>query len=505
MTQYDVIVVGAGNAALAAAVSAKENGAARVVVLEKAARDMRGGNTYWSGAGLRFAFDEPRELLALLPGVKGDEEKFCAEIKPYPKDTYFADLIRTSNGRADPMLCRLLADNSRDTVFWMNQVGNIALERSEHHAREFGGLAGGKVRLSAPGIAVRVVDEGPGLSDSWFKTAESMGIEIRYGSAASELIVDSGGQVSGVKVRDETGYHTLSGNAVVLGCGGFEANVQMRTQHIDARIGQALVRGTPHNQGDGLRMALAIGAMSAGQWSGCHSSPVAADLGEFVPRSMGDRSGRHSYLFGVMINRKGLRFLDEGEASHTVTYAKYGRAILAEPGSFAYQVFDSKVTGLLEKKYSLGKFLTADTIEDLVAQMEIDNRSQAIETLRGFNSAARDVADGFDPTREDGLSTRGLSPNKTNWALRLDKPPFYAYPVTGGITFTFGGLKINEAAQVIGTDWRPMAGLYACGEMVGGLYYDNYAAAAGLVWGATSGRIAGRSAAKHSRGANHGG
>ena len=132
---------------------------------------------------------------------------------------------------------------------------------------------------------------------------------------------------------------------------------------------------------------------------------------------------------------------------------------------------------------------------DLVAGMDLDDRRQALQTLRDYNQAARDASEGFDPTREDGLATRGLAPNKTNWALKLDRPPFRAYPVTGGITFTFGGLKIDETTRVIGTDWRAIPGLYACGEIVGGLYYDNYAAAAGLMWGATSGRLAGRSAA----------
>jgi tricarballylate dehydrogenase len=289
---------------------------------------------------------------------------------------------------------------------------------------------------------------------------------------------------------------TIKARSVVLGCGGFEANVQMRTQHIGALVGAAKVRGTPHNQGDGLRMALAIGAMPWGQWSGCHATPISADWGEFAPRELTDRSNRLSYVYGIMINRRGRRFVDEGEDGALFTYAKFGRAILAEPGAKAYQLFDSKVVHLLEPRYATSTPITADTLEGLIEQLDIDDKEQALKTVLEYNAHARDAAEGFDPSRKDGLRSRGLGLDKTNWAVRLDRPPYYAYSATGGITFTFGGLKVNEHAQVIGTDWRPIKGLYCCGEMVGGLFYDNYPAGTGLVSGATFGRIAGRSAAR---------
>ena len=357
------------------------------------------------------------------------------------------------------------------------------------------GVKRGNVVIWPPGLIVRAAHEGVGLSSSWFAIAESAGVEIRYASAATELMVDQRARVVGVKVRDDNGIHEITGKAIVLGCGGFEANVQMRTQHIGPLVGAAKVRGTPHNQGDGLRMALAIGALSWGQWSGCHATPISADWGEFAPRALTDRSNRLSYLYGVMLNRQGLRFVDEGEDTNFYTYAKFGRAILAQPGAKAWQIFDQKVIHLLEPRYSTSKPLTADTLEELVEQLDLDDRKQAVKTLHAFNAAARDVDEGFDPSRKDGMSTRGLTPEKTNWGIRLDTPPFHAYSATGGITFTFGGVKVNENTQVIGTDWRPLKGLYACGEMIGGLFYDNYPAGAGLVSGATFGRIAGRSAA----------
>jgi tricarballylate dehydrogenase len=488
--QFDVIVVGAGNAALASAVSASENGAKRVLVLEKAPREMRGGNTHWSGGVLRFAFDDPREIGPLIPGAEEEYEDFYSGISPYPVKDYHGDLMRVSNGRTDPVLSKILVENSKDTVFWMNKTGKIKMEP----AINLSSVRQGKKVIWARGAVVRAAHEGVGLSKSWFATAEKMGIDVRYGNAAVDLCVDGNGAVNGVRVRDDESLKTINGTTVVLGCGGFEANVQMRTQHIGPLVGQAKVRGTPHNQGDGLRMALEIGAMPWGQWSGCHATPISADWGEFAPREMTDRSNRLSYPYAIMINRAGQRFVDEGEDGALFTYAKFGRAILAQPGAKAYQIFDAKVVHLLEPRYSTSVPITADTLEELVDQLDIDNKEQALKTITEYNSGACDP-DRYDPTKKDGLRSSGLNPEKSNWALRIDTPPYYAYSAAGGITFTFGGLKVDGNAQVIGTDWRPIRGLYACGEMVGGLFYDNYPAGTGLVSGATFGRIAGRSAA----------
>lgn len=490
MNSYDVIVVGAGNAALAAAVSAKENGAERVVVVEKAPREMRGGNTHWSGGVLRFAFDDPREIGELLPDVEEQFENFYDGVSPYTQDDFHGDLMRVTSGRTDPVLSKLLVSSSFDTVKWMNKVGGIKMEP----AITLSAVKKGNVMVWARGLVVRAEHEGVGLSRSWFSTAERLGIEIRYGAAATELLVGDDGRISGVKVRDDDGISILNARSVVLGCGGFEANVQMRTQHIGPLVGAAKVRGTPHNQGDGLRMAMNIGAMPWGQWSGCHATPISADWGEFAPRELTDRSNRLSYVYGVMLNRKGRRFVDEGEDGALFTYAKFGRAILAEPGAKAWQIFDSRVIHLLEPRYQTSKPITANTLEGLIEQLDFDDRDQALKTIEEYNACARDI-DGFDPTKKDGHASKGLALEKTNWALRIAKPPFYAYSATGGITFTFGGLKVNETAQVIGTDWRPIKGLFCCGEMVGGLFYDNYPAGTGLVSGATFGRIAGRSAA----------
>lgn len=493
MQDYDVIVVGAGNAALAAAVSAHENGA-RVLVLEKAPRELRGGNTHWAGAVFRFAFDDPRELAPLLPGIEERFENFYDGVNPYTRKDYMADLLRVTNGRTDPMLAGILVDNSRDTVFWMHETGGVKMEPASTVA----GVKKGNTVMWPRGLIVRAQHEGVGLSRSWFATCEKRGIEVRYGSAATELVLDGRGRIAGVKVRDDDGLTTINGRAVILGCGGFEANVQMRTQHIGPLVGAAKVRGTPMNQGDGLRMAMAVGAMPTGQWSGCHATPISADWGEFAPREFTDRSNRLSYHYGVMINRRGRRFVDEGEDENLYTYAKFGRAILAEPGARGYQIFDSRVLHLLEPRYSTSQPIIAHSMKELIAQLDLDDPEQALKTVEEYNAATRSNR-AFEPSRKDGHATKGLPIDKTNWATKIDQPPYFAYSVTGGITFTFGGLKVDANANVVGTDWRPMPGLYACGEMIGGLFYDNYPAGTGLVSGATFGRIAGRHAAKSQR------
>src|SRR5690349_5308528 len=204
MQEYDVVVVGAGNAALSSAVSAHENGA-KVLVLEKAPRDMRGGNTHWAGAVLRIAFDEPRELAPLLPGIEEEYENFYEGITPYTRKDYMDDLLRVTSGRTDPILSNILVNNSKDTVFWMHEVGGVKMEP----AITVAGVKKGNMVVWPRGLVVRAVHEGVGLSRTWFATVEKRGIELRYSSAATELVVDGKGKVSGVKVRGENGLETI--------------------------------------------------------------------------------------------------------------------------------------------------------------------------------------------------------------------------------------------------------------------------------------------------------
>jgi len=490
MSEFDVIVVGAGNAAFAAANSARENGAEKVLVLEKADRQTRGGNTFFSGGLLRIAYDDPEDLRPLVPDAEEEVSDFFENVEPYTKDDFWGDLLRVTGGKTDRALATVLIDNSYDTIRWMHEYAGITMEPAVSLSAF---KVDGKTKWQK-GAIIRALHEGIGLSAGWFAKTEENGIEIRYETAATALITDGRGAVAGVTVQGPDKKEDIHAKSVVLACGGFEANAQWRAQYLGAPWDHAKVRGTEHNQGDGLRMALAIGAMPCGQWSGRHSTPISNEWPDFADRKRTDKSNRLSYPYGVLINRAGLRFLDEGEDVAFYTYAKFGAQILGEQGSLGWQIFDQKTIHLLEPRYSTSDPIEAPTLKELLAKLDLDDRDQALATLEAYNQAARGD-DGFNPSTKDGLSTTGLSPNKSNWALRLDKPPFVAYSATGGITFTFGGLKIDADARSIATDWRPIPGLYVCGEMVGGLFHFNYPGGTGLVSGAVFGRIAGRNAA----------
>jgi tricarballylate dehydrogenase len=487
MPDYDVIVAGAGNAALAASVAARNAGAERVLVLEKAPEDHRGGNTYFSGGLLRMRLDGIDEILRLAPQAK-DLPGFMDGVEPYPGDAFRADLHRMTEGRTDPDLSEILIGNSYETACWMAEQGI----RFEPAISLSAVRVGGAIKFSR-GAIIRAVNEGVGLSAMWFAAARRMGVEIRYGCGVTRILQEGDGRVRGVVVRDGHGIHEVGARAVVLGCGGFEANAAWRAQYLGRPWDSARVRGSRYNQGDGLRMALEIGAMPWGQWSGCHATPINAAAAPFGDRKLTDKTNRLSYLYGVMINKAGLRFVDEGEDQALFTYAKFGGAILSQPGGIAYQIFDAKVVGLLEPRYATSEPIVAPNLAELVRKLEV-NRDTALRTLEEFNAAAGHGQ--FNPAQRDAMATRGLPLPKSNWAQKLDAPAFYAYPVTGGITFSFGGLKIDQRAAVIGTDWEPIAGLYTCGEMVGGLFHNNYPGGSGLMSGAVFGRIAGTNAAR---------
>jgi tricarballylate dehydrogenase len=243
-------------------------------------------------------------------------------------------------------------------------------------------------------------------------------------------------------------------------------------------------------------MALDFGAAPNGHWSGAHACAWDINAPPFGDLDVGDRFQKHGYPFGIVVNAKGQRFLDEGADFHSYTYAKYGGEILKQPGMFAWQIFDQKTLHLLRDEYRIPRTTKekADTLEGLAERLEGVDPRGFLETVSTFNAAPRpDVA--FNPNIHDGLRTSGLPIDKTNWAQPLDTPPYEAYAVTTGITFTFGGLKITNDAEVEDTTGRPIPGLFAAGEIVGGLYYHNYASGTGLMAGAVFGRISGRNAA----------
>ena len=489
MSDFDVIVVGGGNAAFAAAVSAHENGAKRVVVLEKAPKAQRGGNTHFSGAVFRHIFNDVKELDRFVPDAEEKYPGFHAGVQPYPIAAFREDLMRVTDGRSDPELSKILIEQSYDAMCWLQESGRMKFEL----AHSVMGIKVGTKMKWPTGAIVRTVHEGVGLSATWFKTAEQLGIEIRYDAFVMKLVQSDNGRVSGVVVRGPDGIKTLTAKSVVLGCGGFETNPAWRLRYLGSPWDHAKVRGSNFNYGDGLKMALDIGAMPWGHWGGCHATPINAEAPDYGRRDLTDKTNRLSYSYGVMLNVEGRRWIDEGADFNSYTYAKYGGLILKQPRSLVYQIFDSKVLDMLEPRYSTSEPFKSDTLEGLVKQLKVDHQ-QALKTLNEYNAAAGRGGP-FNAAVLDHLHTEGIEPAKTNWAQKLDTPPYVSYPVTGGITFTFGGVKVTKDAQIVASDWKPMPGLYACGEMVGGLFHYNYPLGTGLMSGLVFGRIAGRSAA----------
>ena len=493
--ESDVVVVGGGNAALCAALSAAEHGVS-VLVLERAPEAEAGGNSRFTAGAIRCVYDGVEDLKILMPDLT-EEEIANTDFGSYTEEQFFDDMFRVTEYRTDPELTEVLVKRSRDTIRWMRDKG---VRFQPIYGRQ-AFKVDGKFKFWG-GLTVEAWGGGPGLVQALTNAARKNGVKIAYEARALSLEHDDDG-IKGIRVRYKGKTQTIKTKAVVLAAGGFQANAEWRTRYLGPGWDLAKVRGTRFNTGDGIRMALEVGAMPTGNWSGCHAVGWDRNAPEFGDLTVGDNFQKHSYPFGIMINAKGERFVDEGADFRNYTYAKYGRVILEQPGQFAWQIFDKKVLHLLRDEYRIKQVtkVTANTLEELVSKLDDVNAEKALETIKAYNAAVMtDVP--FNPNIKDGRGTRGLPINKSNWANTIDEPPFEAYAVTCGITFTFGGVKINTAAQVIDTEGAPIPGLYAAGEMVGGIFYFNYPGGTGLMNGAVFGRIAGSSAAKAVRGAN---
>jgi len=490
---YDVIVVGGGNAALCAALSARERGA-RVLVLERAPEAARGGNTAYTGGGFRMVHNGVETVKLVVPDLS-EGEIANTDFGQYSAENYLDDLGRVTQWYCDPDLAETLVRNSTDTVQWLYGQGIRFVPRFGRYAFKHEG----KFKFFG-GTVVEASGGGRGLVQSEYKAAEKHGVQIRYNAQAMGLIREAGG-VGGVRIVVKGVEEEIRARAVVLAAGGFQANREWRTRYLGPGWDMAKVRGTRYNTGDGIRMALDIGAQAYGQWSGCHAvswERYAPDFGD-IERPI--TLSRNGYPFGIMVNGEGKRFVDEGADLRNYTYAKYGRVVLGQPGSYAWHIFDAQVDHLLHEEYrSKGTTkVHADTLEELVARMEDVVPGEFLETIREFNAAVKRDAP-FSPNVKDGKCTTGLAINKSNWANAIEKPPFTAYAVTCGITFTFGGLKIDTTTRVLDIADEPLPGLYAAGELVGGLFYYNYPGSSGLMAGSVFGRIAGREAAAYALG-----
>jgi tricarballylate dehydrogenase len=487
---YDVVVVGGGNAGFSAAHAARELGAS-VLVLEKTVREEAGGNSYYTAGAFRVAFGGLDDLLPLLDDPR-DDRLARTVVPPYPETEFWQDMARLTGGRCDRLLTDLLISRSAETLRWLRDKGLKFRLMYERQAYSSGGSW-----VFFGGLPVGTVGGGKGLVAQHTAAATEAGVVIRHGAAVSGLRRDQAGTVVGVIYRDLDGRrHDVDAGAVVLAAGGFEADPERRERYLGPGWSRALVRGSPSNTGEVLDLAVEAGAARFGDWSSCHS--VAWDAG--APPGGGDRAltnqlTRQSYPLGIVVNGQGRRFVDEGADYRNYTYAKYGREILAQPGGIAFQLFDAKTRPLLRAEEYDSQPITgasAATLEELAERLGIDADGLR-RTVDAFNSAIVDVP--FDPAIKDGRASL-VNPPKSNWAQALDSPPFYGYAVACGITFTFGGLRIDQHARVLDSAGTPIGGLYAAGEMVGGLFYSNYPGGTGLTSGAVFGRIAGDHAAR---------
>lgn len=509
----DVLVAGSGNAGLCAAIAAREAGALRVTVIDKCPEEWLGGNTFFTAGAFRTVHDGLRDLLPLVNNIDSTTSQRI-DLEPYSKREFENDLKRTCGGKSDPHLANVLVRESNSVIKWLATNGvrfQLSLNRQAYEVD-------GRLKFWG-GMALRTQDGGKGLVHDLKAAAQRHDISIFPTTSIERLNLDPiTSSVQSVEVNANGHSETISVKAVILATGGFESNANLRIRHLGVGWDKAKVRGTPFNTGDGLEIAVRYAsARKAGDWSGCHSvcwdANAADNAGDRIVSNEYTKSG---YPLGLMLNIRGERFVDEGLDLRNFTYAKFGRAVLQQPGSTAFQIWDSQTIKLLrseEYRSERAHRIMANSIPELancLLPLGLQDAISFVNTICGYNEAVyafreenADVA--WNPAVKDALSTQSqrlqLSLPKSNWALPLDKPPFMAVQVSCGITFTFGGVAIDpETSQVMSSKTgHAVPGLYAAGEMVGNLFHDNYPGGSGLTSGAVFGRNAGIHAAKLSQ------
>ena len=484
-----VIIVGSGNAALCAGIASLEKGAA-VTIYEKADKKMSGGNTKYTAGAMRFVYDSGEQLISLLKN-KSDTRLKNTDFGSYSKKNFSSDLLSFNDGRALSDEQTILVSKSFETMEWLASH-NVKFEPI-FSRQSF--LKDGKY-IFWGGLTLASENEGVGLFDQELNAYLALGGVINYESPVTKLLFENS-EVVGVIVNNKS----IEADSVILASGGFEANDELRQLYIGKDWGAAKVRGTPHNTGDGLMMALDIGAMKHGLYDGCHATPMDLHMKNYGGLDLEPSERKNyrkiCYFLGIMVNAEGKRFLDEGKNFRNYTYAQYGRKVLEQSGNFAWQIFDSKVLDLLYEEYRFhdAHFVEGSTLDEIISKLEGVDKNQVKQTIQEYNNSI-DMNIEFDPTILDRKSTKGLEISKSNWAQKIDQGPFKAFPVTGGITFTYGGLKVSKNGSVMNNQNKPIKGLFACGELIGGVFFNGYPGGSGLTSGAVFGRIAGYGACK---------
>jgi len=457
---YDVLVIGGGNAALCAAISARRTGAS-VLVLEAAPKFYRGGNTRHT-RNMRCAHDTASEILT----------------GPYTEDEFWDDLLRVTGGNTDEQLARFMIRESKEILTWI-------VEQGVRWQPSLGGT------LSLGRTNSFFLGGGRSMLNALYLTADRLGIEVEYDAEVVDLEIEGGTFRSAIVARGPERV-TVRASALVAAAGGFEANIEWLKEYWGPPADNFLIRGTPYNRGTVLKMLLDKGVEPVGDPTQCHAVAIDARAPKF---DGGIITRLDCVVFGIVVNKNAERFYDEGEDIWPKRYAIWGRLVAAQPDQIAYIIFDAKSLTLFMP--SLYPPVQAGSIRELAGKLQLD--PDALEgTVNEFNAAVRPGT--FDDKVLDDCRTEGLTPPKTHWARRIDTAPFYAYPVRPGITFTYLGTRVNREARMLMQDGRPAQNMFAAGEiMAGNVLGRGYAAGIGMTIGSVFGRVAGREAAAHVR------
>lgn len=491
-----VIVIGAGNAGLSAALSAHQSGA-DVTVLDRGPADGSGSDSFYTGGLFRVSYQNLGELEAVVGDLGMDGANGIERFSSYTEGDFLDDWGRVTGYRFDVDLAEEIVGESYEAITWLYEQGvpfisGIIVDSNGNARHSRPGWHGGFVEVSGAG---------PGLMRGLLGATAKAGFSLVNDTEVLEIEPAEGDRSVKVHARDgDRMRKTYEADTVILAAGGFQADSEWRTRALGPGWDLAKVRASPFNTGAGIKMAMALGGAPHGNWSGAHAVAWSVGSGDAGSPATNHIFERESYPFGISVNVEGNRFIDEGSDFGAYTYAKYGREILNQSEQRAWQLFDARTAEHLMDEYKQKNPYAAREKEDSLEKLaeRLTDRgadgAQMLKTIAEYNGAVDDGV-AFNPYSKDGRHTSGLAIDKTNWAQALLEPPFEAYEVTCGITFTFGGIRVGADGAVLDAAKKPIPGLYAAGEMVGGLYYFNYASGTGLTSGAVLGRRAGRAAA----------
>lgn len=473
---FDVVVAGSGVAGLSAAVAAAEAGA-DVVVLERAPREERGGQSRYTEAYLRMkshteVTDDFETHLATNGSGAIDPDLIQELARPPADRAAYARAL----GVVDPDVVQTFSEQAGPTIAWMKGFG----VRFDFLPTQF--LTKSQPRLLPVGGGLALVE-------ALAARAEGLGVAFRYETTALRLEQDGDGRVCALIARDNEGQVRLAGQ-VVLACGGFEGSPEMMTRYVGPRAVhlRPICKGGYFNRGEGIRMALDIGASGAGEFGSFHAEPI-------DPRSGVSEPSIFIFPYGILVNKDGRRFADEAPGTVDAHYERVTRRIYEQRDGIAWVILDARHMRI--PNYRLGirtdkPPIVADTIAGIAKALDLP--AEALQaTVAEYNAAC--VPGAWKPLELDGLATQGLAPQKSNWATPLDEAPYHAYPIMSANVFTFGGLQVDAAARVVDGDGRPIPGLYAAGEIIG-MYYATYTGATSVLKGMVFGRLAGEDAAQ---------